>query len=119
MKIIIKILPIEYFALYHYTHGIYRHTWHLAPENRYIGDVLLSEFFLELRKEEWKWKYIKKADKFSQLKLNYSTAKTLGMALMEMCPGVELQQVLDKLHKALVNKDGTLLDNLKLEATLN
>lgn len=116
MKIVIKILPVEYFALYHYTQNTARHVQQLAPEHRHIGDILLSELFEVLHRNTWKWQQFKNITKPYMLRLDYSDAKTLGMALMEMCPAVELQRILDKLHKALVDTDGTLLDNLRLEA---
>ncbi len=115
MKIIIRILPVEYFALLQYTRQTTRHVQQLSPEHRHIGDVLMSELFEVLDRNSWKWQHFKNDSKPYMLRLDYSDAKTLGLALMQMCPVMELQEVLSKLHKALVDFDGTLLDNLKLE----
>ena len=110
MKILIKILPIEFFDLKLYTEAIANAVKNLPPNYRHISDILIWEFYEVLAKQEWSWKN-KYADKPYALKIDYSEAKILGQKLLENCPTYELQQILTKLHKALVDQDGLLLES--------
>ncbi len=110
MKILIKILPIEFFHLKLYTEAIANAVKKLPPNYRHISDILIWEFWEVLDKQEWKWRN-RVADKPYLLKMDYSEAKVLGKQLLENCHTWELQMILSKLHKALVDQDGLLLES--------
>jgi hypothetical protein len=110
MKILIKILPIEFFHLKLYTESIANMVKNLPPNYRHISDILIWEFWETLEKQAWAWKQ-KHQDKPYSLKIDYSEAKVLGKQLLENCPTWELQMILSKLHKALVDQDGLLLES--------
>lgn len=109
MKIKIKILTIEFFHLKQYTESIATTVKNLPPNYRHISDILIWEFWEVLDKQEWHWKR-RYVDKTYLLKIDYSEAKILGFHLLQSCPTWELQMFLNKLHKALVDQDGLLLE---------
>lgn len=113
MKISIRVYPIEYFALYHYCKIIAENVKALSPEHRHIYDVVIWDLYELLHKSIWKWQHYKSNDKMYLFTMDYSDAHTLGFHLVHNCPSIELQQILDKLHKAMVDTTGVLIEQLR------